>query len=113
MIQGMTMYMTQHRPMHGKWNNYLMIFNLCSVMFCLYHMICFTDFTSNEGAYEMGFSFLITIFTFVCVNMLVAIWELIRVLMLLGESWCGFMVKFLYPCLNYLLKKWYRFLNWL
>lgn len=111
LFEGVIMYMAWHMPMHGKWNNYLMIFNLCSVMFCLYHMICFSDFVEKVGEYEMGFSFLLTIFTFVCVNMLFAAMGFVRVIMLLGENRCGFLRLYLHPCQKYFSMKWGLFMN--
>lgn len=84
--------------MHGFWNNFLMIFNLISVMFCLYHMICFSDFASPEGEYYMGFSFLITIAVFIAVNMLFVLYDLIHIILLLCEMKFGAIKRFLRPC---------------
>jgi hypothetical protein len=72
LVESVIMYMAYHMPMHGRSNNRLLIFNLCSLMVCLYHMICFTDYVDNVNEYEAGFSFLLTIFVFICFNLFYA-----------------------------------------
>lgn len=90
--------MTEEQPMHGFWNNFLMIFNLVSVMFCLYHMICFSDFVNPEGEYYMGFSFLITISVFLAVNIIFVLFDLMNILLLYGELYFGAVRRFVRPC---------------
>jgi hypothetical protein len=89
LVESVTMYMAYHMPMYGKWSNRIMLFNLCSLMGCLYHMICFTDFVDKENEYRAGFSFLLTILVFICVNLLFASWELIGTLIHMAERQCG------------------------
>lgn len=112
LFQAYIMFITNSMPMHGKWNNRLFTFNLCCIMGCLYHMMCFTDFVEPVGEYEMGFSFLFLILVFICVNMLFALLDFIYILLMLGENNCGLLRKILRPLFRCIQYNWERFKDW-
>jgi hypothetical protein len=66
------------RPMFGKWNNFLAIFNQFSLVVCVYHLFCFTDWLEPDEQYLCGFSFLITVAIFIIVNLLYIVIDLFR-----------------------------------
>lgn len=122
MFQAFTAFIVHSRPMHGWWNNTLQIFNLCSVMVCLYHMICFTDFANLPGEYEMGFSLILWIYIYILINMLFAWLEFIKTIYLMIKLWIGHIiayycnllyVNYIKPLLDWMSKWWNRFMAWL
>lgn len=64
-------------PMHGKWNNFLAVFNQFSHLICVYHLMCFTDWLDREEQYLCGFSFLYYVGFFIIVNLLYILLDLI------------------------------------
>lgn len=113
LVQWATSYMGYHLPMHGKFNNILMLFNMVAMMFCLYHMMTFSDWLEPEEQYMMGWSFLYTILIFITVNMLTAFLEFIRMMVFLAEDHFGFINQYVRPFLRWVEKKISQFLDWL
>lgn len=71
-----TCRVTYMRPMFGRWNNFLAIFNQMALTMCVYHLICFTDWLERDDQYLCGFSFLVTVGVFIIVNLLYILMDL-------------------------------------
>lgn len=105
------------RPMYGRWNNFLAVFNQLSLLVCVYHLICFSDWLDREIEYICGFSFLYWVAIFIIVNQLYILFDLLRYLYYLFQYFfpnCYMYLRMLCQlCKNWFKKIWYFFLGYM
>jgi len=80
MFASSMLFFAHKKPMWGKDCNWLGVFNRATLLVCCYHLVAFTDFVEREAQYYVGFSFLITVLTFIIVNMLYFVLDLMKII---------------------------------
>ena len=66
----MIIYLTYFRPMKSNFKNKIEIYNECTCVVLMYHLMCFSDFVPNASTRsELGKSFIFFIFLNVSVHL--------------------------------------------
>lgn len=105
------------KPMYGRWNNFLAIFNQLSLLVCVYHLICFSDWLHRDIEYICGFSFLYWVAFFIIVNLLYIACDLALYIKYLFQYFFPNAYVYIHMvfqlCKNWLKRAWYFFLGFM
>ena len=66
----MVIFLTYFEPMESRFTNRMEVFNECTCIVLMYHIMCFSDFVPNPATRSsIGISFIVTIFSNVFVHL--------------------------------------------